>query len=48
VIDIRHPEVYIQLTGEDGNGLLIANRVRMALKEAGISEEETRSSGMKR
>jgi hypothetical protein len=40
MIDIRHPEVHIQLTGEDGNGFLIASRVRMALKKAGINEEE--------
>jgi hypothetical protein len=40
MIDIRHPEVHIQLTGEDGNGFLIASRVRPALKKAGVSEEE--------
>jgi hypothetical protein len=40
MIDIRHSEVHIQLTGEDGNGFLIASRVRMALKKAGVSEEE--------
>jgi hypothetical protein len=36
----QSPEVHIQLTGEDGNGFLIASRVRMALKKAGIDEEE--------
>jgi len=40
MIDIRHPEVHIQLIGEDGNGFLIVSRVRMALKKAGVSEEE--------
>jgi hypothetical protein len=40
MIDIRHPEVHIQLTDEDGNGFLIASRVRIALKKAGVSEEE--------
>jgi hypothetical protein len=40
VIDIRHPEISVQLTGEDGNGFLIASRVRMALKKVGVSEQE--------
>jgi len=48
MIDIRHPEVHIRLTGEDGNGFLIASRVRMALKKAGVSEEERVEFGMKR
>jgi hypothetical protein len=36
----RYPKVHIQLTGEDGNGFLIASRVRMALNKAGVSEKE--------
>jgi hypothetical protein len=34
-----HPEVEVQLTGEDGNGFLIACRVRSALRRAGVEEK---------
>ena len=44
MIDIRHP-VHIQLIGEDGNGFLIASRARIALKKAGVSEEEREEFG---
>ncbi|QPX62201.1 hypothetical protein PBI_INDLOVU_87 [Mycobacterium phage Indlovu] len=35
----KFPEVYVQLTGQDGNGFLIASRVRGALDRAGHREE---------
>jgi hypothetical protein len=38
--NVKHPEISVQLSGEDGNGFFIASRVRMALKNAGVSEEE--------
>lgn len=31
----KFPEVYVQLTGQDGNGFGVASRVRMALERAG-------------
>ena len=40
VIDIRHPEVHIKLTGKDGNAFMIIGLVQRALRDAGISEEE--------
>lgn len=36
----RHPEVRVQLTGQDGNAFFILGRVRQALKRAGVSPEE--------
>ena len=33
--EVRHPDVSVQLTGEDGNGFVIASRVRRALERAG-------------
>jgi hypothetical protein len=38
--NVKHPEISVRLSGEDGNGFFIASRVRMALKKAGVSEEE--------
>lgn len=35
----RYPDVYVQLTGEDGNAWFIMGRVRGALKTAGVPEE---------
>jgi hypothetical protein len=36
----RHPEVTVQLTGEDGNIFFIIGRVRKALRRADVAEEE--------
>lgn len=38
--NVKHPEITVRLSGQDGNGFFIASRVRMALKKAGVSEEE--------
>lgn len=38
--NVEHPEISSRLSGEDGNGFFIASGVRMALKKAGVSEEE--------
>jgi hypothetical protein len=38
--NIKHPEISVQLSGEDGNRFVIASRVRMALKRAGVPEDE--------
>ena len=37
---VKHPEVKVQLTGEDGNAFAIIGRVQRAMKEAGVSSEE--------
>jgi hypothetical protein len=39
-IDVRYPEIFVQLTGEDGNAFAIMGRVISALKEAEVSQEE--------
>lgn len=37
---MKYPNVYVKLTGEDGNAFSILARVSKALKQAGISKEE--------
>ena len=39
MIDIGHPEVHIQLTGEDGNAFAVLGHVRRALQSAGVQDE---------
>lgn len=40
MIDIKHPEVHVQLAGADGNAFSILGRVQRALREAGVPEDE--------
>lgn len=40
MIDIKHPEVRVQLVGADGNAFAILGRVQQALRVAGVSEDE--------
>jgi len=37
--EVRHPEVVVQLTGEDGNAFAILGTVRQALREAGHTDD---------
>jgi hypothetical protein len=37
-MNIRHPEVTVQLTGEDGNAFMIIGLARQALRDAGVSD----------
>ncbi|MDO8706263.1 MAG: hypothetical protein Q7J84_15080, partial [Sulfuricaulis sp.] len=37
--DIRHPDVTVQLSGEDGNVFFIIGRVSKALRRAGYTED---------
>jgi hypothetical protein len=39
-VNIRHPEVTVQLTGEDGNAFMTLGLVCRALQEAGVTDEE--------
>ena len=39
-MEIRYPNVTVQLTGEDGNAFSIMGRVGKSLKRAGVSAEE--------
>ncbi len=36
----KHPDVVVQLTGEDGNAFGIVGRVRKALRRAGVPQDE--------
>lgn len=36
----KHPEVRVQLTGEDGNAFMIIGRVSKALNRAGVDSSE--------
>lgn len=37
---IAHPEIRVQLTGEDGNAFYIIGKVRDALRRSGCSADE--------
>lgn len=39
-MDVRHPDVVVQLTGHDGNAFAILGTVSRALKTAGIDPAE--------
>lgn len=36
----RYPNVHVQLTGEDGNGMFIVGKVRRALRAHGVPAHE--------
>lgn len=36
----KHPEVTVQLSGQDGNAFIMAGRTRTALKRAGVPDED--------
>jgi hypothetical protein len=40
MIDIRHPEIQVQLTGRDGNAFNVIGLVQRALRDAGVPGEE--------
>ena len=39
-MEIRHPEIEVQLTGGDGNAFVVMGTVTKALKRAGVPKEE--------
>lgn len=39
-MNIKYPQVSVQLSGEDGNAFSITNRVMAALRRAGVPREE--------
>jgi hypothetical protein len=39
-MQIKYPDVKVQLSGEDGNAMLIIGRVRRALKKANVPDNE--------
>ena len=39
-VEIKHPEVQVDLIGEDGNAFAILGRVSRAMRRAGVSKAE--------
>ena len=39
-MSVKYPEIKVQLTGGSGNAFAILGRVKRALKEGGVSNEE--------
>lgn len=39
-MNIKHPDVTVRLSGEDGNAFFIIAKVIRAMRKAGISKEE--------
>jgi hypothetical protein len=39
-MDVKYPDIKVQLTGHDGNAFAIMGRVSKALKMDGVSQEE--------
>lgn len=37
---IKHPEIFVQLAGEDGNAFAILGRVQRAMRRASLPQEE--------
>lgn len=39
-MNVKYPQIEVQLTGEDGNAFFIIGRVSKALKRAGVEKAE--------
>ena len=39
-MEVKYPEIEVELTGQDGNAFAIMGVVKRALKQAGVSGEE--------
>ena len=39
-MEIKYPNITVQLTGEDGNAFAILVKVKRALRKGGVGEEE--------
>ena len=39
-MNVKHPEIEVQLTGEDGNAFAILGNVRKALRQGGVPKDE--------
>ena len=38
--EVKHPEIHVQLVGQDGNAFAIIGRCLSAMRQAGLSKEE--------
>ena len=38
--EVKHPEIHVQLVGQDGNAFAIIGRCLEAMRHAGLSKEE--------
>ena len=41
-MEVRYPEVEVELVGQDGNGFAIIGRVRKAMQRAGLTSEQVK------
>lgn len=39
-IEVRHPEIEVELIGSDGNAFAVLGNVKAALKRGGVPQEE--------
>lgn len=39
-MDVRYPNIEVELSGQDGNAFMIIGRVQQALRRGGVSSEE--------
>lgn len=37
---VKYPDIVVELSGQDGNAFVIMGRVQVALRRAGISQQE--------
>ncbi len=38
--EVKHPEIHVQLVGQDGNAFAIIGRCLSSMRQAGLSKEE--------
>ncbi len=39
-MDVKYPDITVQLTGQDGNAFMVLALVEKAMRKAGLSKEE--------
>ncbi len=42
-MSVKYPDIEVQLSGEDGNPMMIVSRVGSAMRRAGIPEDERKA-----
>ena len=43
MIDVKFPDIEVELSGTDGNAFLIIGKVQKAMRQAGCTKEEIRA-----
>ena len=39
-MEVKYPDIAVQLTGHDGNAMIVMGRVASALRKAGVAKDE--------